>query len=286
MKNWILCASLLGLPAAPDGQPAAKIAFEVASIKPAKPSPMGRMRIMMNADSAMLRYSNVSLKDCIRAAYRVKEYQVQGPDWIGSTRFDIVAKLPAGSSKDKIPEMLQSMLADRFQLALHRETKEHAIYALVTGKGGPKLKPAEAPAGEAAAGNGKPSPGGMPRGAMTMMMDPAGAHLKAPAASLATLAELISRFTERPVVDMTGIQGQYDFDLVFAPETMRGLPAPPGGKMMAPAGDAERQASDPPAAPAASIYDAVQRYGLKLEPRKGPMEVLVVDHIERAPSGN
>ena len=80
--------------------------FEVASIKPAEPMPMGMMRIGMNADPGILRYTNVSLKDCIRAAYRVKDFQVEGPDWLGSARFDIQAKFPAGATEDQVPEML------------------------------------------------------------------------------------------------------------------------------------------------------------------------------------
>ncbi len=267
------------------GQQTGKVAFEVASIKPSQPMPMGRMRIGMNTDGGMLRYSNVSLKDCIRNAYRVKDFQVQGPDWLDSARFDIVAKLPDGASKDQIPEMLQTLLAERFKLSLHRDTKEHAIYALVVGKGGPKLKPAEVQTGDDATPGAAPGGrGGLPRGAMFMMIDPAGAHLKAPSATLSTLAEMISRFSERPVVDYTGIQGQYDFDLVFAPETMRNMP---GGKgMMMPPGGGEHPQTDAPAEPAATIYESVQRYGLKLEPRKAPMEMLIVDHIEKEPTEN
>ena len=267
------------------GQQTGKVAFEVASIKPSQPMSMGRMRIGMNTDGGMLRYSNVSLKDCIRNAYRVKDFQVQGPDWLDSARFDIVAKLPDGASKDQIPEMLQTLLAERFKLSLHRDTKEHAIYALVVGKGGPKLKPAEVQTGDDATPGGAPGGrGGLPRGAMSMMIDPAGAHLKAPSATLSTLAEMISRFSERPVVDYTGIQGQYDFDLVFAPETMRNMP---GGKgMMMPPGGGEHPQTDAPAEPAATIYESVQRYGLKLEPRKAPMEMLIVDHIEKEPTEN
>lgn len=275
MKSWIPCAFFVLSWAASGQEASGKPEFEVASIKPAKPLPMGQMRVAMNADAGMLRYSNVALKDCIRTAYRVKDFQVQGPDWIGSARFDIVAKLPAGSSQEQIPEMLQALVADRFKLALHRDTKEHAIYALVVGKGGPKLKPAEVPAGDGAAAGGNSGGGGQSRNAMFMQVDAAGAHLKAPSATLATLAEMISRFSERPVVDMTGIQGQYDFDLVFSPETMRGMP-----------GGGDRPPTDAPAEPAGSIYDSVQRYGLKLEPRKAPMEVLIVDHIEKAPTEN
>lgn len=241
---------------------------------------MNQIRTNMSADGAMLRYTNVSLKDCIRVAHRVKNFQIEGPDWIESTRFDIVAKLPAGSSQQQIPEMLQSLLTDRFQLTLHRETKDHAIYALVAVKGGPHLKPAEVSTDEGAA----PGATGGRGGAMTMQVDGAGVHLKANSATLATLGEMISRFSERPVVDMTGIQGQYDFDLVFSPETMRGVSAAAHGAGPLPAGG-DRPLPETPEGPG-SIYDSVQKYGLKLESRKAPMEVLVVDRIEKAPIEN
>jgi len=284
MKSWILCIPVLGV-AALAQQPAGKLEFEVASIKPAAPMPMGQMRVMMNADGGMLRYSNVSLKDCIRVAYRVKDFQVEGPDWIGNTRFDITAKFPEGATQDQLPEMLQALLADRFKLTLHRDTKEHAIYALVVGKGGPKLKPAEVTTPDAPPDGPPPAPGRgpMPRGAMMMMMDPSGMHLKASSATLPNVAEAISRFTERPVVDETGIKGQYDFDLVFSPETMHGMHGMKGGPMPPPPGADHPETA---AEPAASIFDAVQQYGLKLEPRKAPLEILTVDHIEKTPTEN
>lgn len=286
MKTWILSACVVCSCTTLAQQPSEKIAFEVASIKPAQPMPMGEMRINMGVDEGMLRYTNVALKDCIRIAYRVKEFQVQGPEWLGSARFDIVAKLPDGSSKDQVPEMLQALLAERFKLTLHRDTKEHAIYALVEGKGGAKLKPADiqsaAPDGKGSP-NGGPGRGGPGRNAMMMQVDGAGAHLKAPSATLANLAEMISRFSERPVVDMTGIEGQYDFDLVFSPETVRGGPV--GGRFPKPGGG-EHVQPDTPSEPAGSIYDSVARYGLKLDPRKAPMEVLIVDHIEKEPTEN
>lgn len=284
MKSWSLCALVLACCVAFGQQPAEKPAFEVASIKPAQPSPMNQMRIRMSTDAGMLRYTGVSLKDCIRAAYRVKDFQVQGPDWIGGARFDIVAKLPDGASEDQIPEMLQALLAERFKLALHRETREHAIYALVVAKGGPKLKPAEVPTGDAPPAGANSGKAGMPRGAIMMMMDPAGMHLKASSATLANLAEAISRFSERPVVDMTEIKGQYDFDLAFSPETTHGMPKVMGA--MPPPGGGERAQADPPAERAPSIYESVRAYGLKLEPRKAPMEVLIVDQIEKMPTEN
>lgn len=267
-------------------------AFEVASIKPADPSPMGKIGIQMNVDAGMLRYTNVSLKDCMRVAYRVKDYQIEGPDWIGDTRFNINAKLPAGASKDQVPEMLQSLLADRFKLQLHRETKPHAIYALVVDKGGPKLTPAEVPTGQSNArtggGGGGGAVGGGGRGnMMMMMMGPDGLHLKAASATVSGMAEMISRFADRPVVDMTGIQGQYDFDLAFFPENVGNTPGGGATLMMhAPGPDGEGHPADAAGHERNTIFDAVQRYGLKLEPRKAPMEILVVDRVEKTPTEN
>lgn len=291
-------------------QPQPALSFEVASIKPAAPQTMGRIRMGMNADRGMIRYTNVSLRDCIRVAYGVKEFQIGGPDWLHSERFDIQAKFPAGATEYQVPEMLQSLLADRFKLQLHRETTEHAVYALVVGKNGPRLKPAEVetsdepiPAanansgentppdahvrsnGEAGKTSGGPGSGGPPRGAIMMMIDPAGMHLKAPAATLDTISDALSRFTDRPVVDQTGIHGRYDFDLVFTPENMRGLPGGPGGpKLIAPgAGPAGTETQSEPGP---SVFDAVQQYGLKLEPRKAQLTELIVDHIEKTPTEN
>ena len=118
------------------GQSAAtQLSFEVASIKP-NDSGMTRMR----GDAGRLDYSSVSLKLIIQRAYGVQLYQVSGPDWMASTRFDVVAKLPAGAKQFNVPEMLQSLLAERFKVAIHRETRELPIYALVVGKNGPKMK--------------------------------------------------------------------------------------------------------------------------------------------------
>ena len=281
MKPWILCAVFLSVAL---GQETGKIAFEVASIKPANPMPMGQVQIGMKVDGSLLQYSNVSLKECIRAAYRVKDFQVEGPDWLGSARFDIVAKLPEGSPRSQVPEMLQALLAERFKLALHRDSREHAVYAMVVAKGGAKLKPAEiAPPGDPAPGPDA-GRGETPRGAIETTLDSSGMHFKASAVPLAALADLVSHWCERPVVDQTGIEGLYDFDLAISPEALRDLPA--GGAMTMRQGGGEPPPIDARAEPAGSIFEALQRYGLKLEPRKAPMEVLTVDRIEKEPTAN
>ena len=261
------------------------LTFEVASIKPSDPQPMGMMRIGMNSDAGMVRYSNVSLKDCIRTAYRVKDFQVQGPDWLEDARFDITAKLPPGSSENQIPEMLQTLLAERFRLTIRRDSREDSVYALTVGKAGAKLQPAEAEIGDKALKGAGPDgkappplgPDGKPRQAMMMQFQSGGSHMRAPAATIALLAEMLSRFTERPVIDMTGIEGQYSFDLTFTPETMRRMPG--GGMPM-------NHTPDTPSEPAPTIADAVQQYGLKLEARKAPMDLIVVTHAEKTPTEN
>jgi len=224
----------------------------------------------------MVRYINISLKQCIRTAYRVRDFQVEGPPWINDTRFEITAKLAAGAQQDQIPEMLQALLADRFKLSLRRDMREQSVYALVIGKEGrPKLKRAVEKADSQAPQS--LGPDGKPRPLMQFRFLSAGLLLQAPAASLATLAEQLSRFTEHPVVDMTALEGQYEFNLTFAPESTQNLP--PAGTL---APDGKEIFSEP----APSLFNAVQQYGLKLERRKAPIEILTITHLERTPTEN
>ncbi len=297
--------------------------FEVASIKPAAPPVNGRLMIRMGGDPGRVDYTNVSLKDIIRQAYSVKDYQISGPDWLNSARFDIVAKVPAGAPKDQVPMMWQTLLAERFKLQIHRETKELPMYALVVGKGGPKMKESEidpnAPVpggqgngGQANAGpaNGGPSAnGGLPappqigkdgmpkfgpgggRGPM-MMMNGMG-HLTAKMMGMSGLVDMLARSVDRPVVDQTGLTGKYDFSLDYTPDesTRMPLPAgvpppspPPGGG--ADMHGAEIHGKDNPDS-GLSLFAALQaQLGLKLEPKKGPIELIVIDRVEKSPTEN
>ena len=109
--------------------------FEVASIKPAAPPTDGRLMVRMGGDPGRLDYVNVSLKDLIRNALKIKDRQIEGPDWLGSERFDVKAKFPEGATKDDVPAMLQALLAERFKLAYHKSTRVTPVYALVPGEG-------------------------------------------------------------------------------------------------------------------------------------------------------
>ena len=151
------------------GQAAAESpTFEVASVKPAEPQTGMGIRVMMrggpgSADPGQITYSNVSLKNVLTIAYAVKGYQISGPKWLDSERFDIVAKIAKGATKEQFQLMLQNLLAERFKLTLHHETKELPMYALVVGKGGPKLKESveEDGAGSSAGSpSGSAGPGG------------------------------------------------------------------------------------------------------------------------------
>jgi uncharacterized protein (TIGR03435 family) len=115
------------------------LSFEVASIKPVAPTVDGRYAIRMRVIGGELNYSAASLKAIIQQAYEVRDFHVSGPDWMASTRFDIVAKLPADAPRSKAPETLRSLLAERFQMTSHAETKGLPMYALVVGKNGIKM---------------------------------------------------------------------------------------------------------------------------------------------------
>jgi uncharacterized protein (TIGR03435 family) len=276
--------------------------FEVASIKPAAAQEMGRMMVGTRGgpgtpDPTQATFTNVSLTMLVQIAYDVKDFQVTAPSWMDSTRFDIQAKVPAGATRDDFRTMLRNLLAERFKLVAHKETKEAAIYALVVGKNGPKLKESskEAPPATdgAAPGGGNIGIGppqrdknGFPmlrggRGNM-ILMNPNG-HLQMVGghATMAQLAGNLSGFLGRPVVDMTGLTSEYDYQLEYTREGLagpRGMPAPPPGAMPAPADNAE---SGP------SIFTAVQeQLGLKLDSRKGPVDLIVVDSAEKTPTEN
>ncbi len=335
MTKSVLPIGLLALAAFEAfGQEGAKAPeFEAASIKPAEPLNTGammaggRMQISMGCsqpDPGRFTCTGMPLRMLVVRAYGVKNYQVSGPAWMDSDRFDVNAKIPAGATQDQFRLMLQKLLADRFHMTVHRENKEMPVYALVVGKNGPKLKPAAEDPGkeptvdEALAGRGVPPPppggGGEPQNVMVMRSGGAGgtgsrgsvmmttrnglSELIAKKSTLADLAGILSSQVDRPVLDQTDIKGEFDFTLDFAPdENMRSggrmggmvmsVPGPmagSGGGGAAP-GAPGSETRDPSSAP--SIFSGVQnQLGLKLEPKKAPMETIVVDKAEKIPAEN
>lgn len=288
-------------------------AFEVATVKPAQlPTPQqmmaGKAHLGMNVDAARVDIGAMSLADLIRIAYRVKSYQISGPEWMKTERFDVMGKIPEGVSKDKVPEMLQAMLADRFGLKFHRESQEHPIYALVVAKGGSKLK--ESPPDEAPPADDKASgmtigtekgpvhvtsdsKGMVVRGGETgttrMTMVDGKMHMEASRMSMDALADALSRFVERPVVDMTELKGNYQVALELSMEDLRNVARAQGVMIPGPGpgGDGAKSPADAASEPSGgSIFQAVEKLGLKLDARKAPLDTLIIDQIEKTPTAN
>lgn len=280
--------------AAASAQTARPLEFEVASIKQTESVTAGsRLNIGMHVDGAQVRCTSFSLKDYIRMAYKVKDYQIQAPDWATSTRFDISAKLPEGATREQVPEMLQTLLRERFQLKLHRDTKEFPVYALLVGKGGPKMKesaldadlsgaaPGKAPINVAVTGGREGTTVDMGRGASFSMVNN---KIEGKKLNMTQLSETLARFEDRPIVDMTELTGTYDMSLEFSPEDFRtmmiraavvaGVSLPPEALKML-----DGTSGD-------SLPTAIQTLGLKLEARKAPLEVLVVDNVMKVPAEN
>ncbi len=238
----------------------------------------------MKLNPGTVEYSNLTMRDCIRAAYRVRDFQIQGPPWIDSLRYEITAKLPSGARPDQVPEMLQSLLAERFNLVLRRDSKEQSVYVLSAGSGAPRLKPAEVasePPSATAVG-----PDGLPRAPMMFSFPGSGVHVLARAASVAAFAELLSRFTARPVVDLTGIKGLYDFETTFFPEVTPPSIASARASAGLPVPSAVASSPDAAPEPVPSLSDAVKQYGFKLERRMAPIDMLTVVSAEKTPASN
>ena len=266
--------------------------FEVASIRPSAARGTEGVDVGVHLDRSQLRCSQLALKDYLTVAYRVKIYQISGPDWIGSERFDISAKLPAGAKSDEVPEMMQALLVERFELKTHKEKKEFPVYALTVAKGGLKAKPTPPDAQPQTEDAPKPAVnvtgGGGPRGVNINMGNGSSFSLAdnkfvARKLTMAQLADTLARFEDRPVVDMTGAEGAYDLELEFTPEDYQammirsavaaGVTLPPEAlKLMDSSGD--------------SLLRALAKAGLKLEPRKAPLDVVVIDHMSKTPTEN
>jgi len=215
--------------------------FEVASVK--SHSSSGGSLNSRKGDPGFLTITGMTVRGLMREAYGLKVYPLSyGSDGLSTDRYDVVAKIPPDASKEQRMLMLQTLLAERFKLSVHRETKELPIYTLVIGKGGPKFRAVEDDGSAPEIGGGD------------------GHQIKAHHISMKSLAATLQGSIGETVVDGTGLTGLYDVNLDFNVD--------------------ESKADESP-----TVFEAVQRIGLKLEARKGPVEVVVIDHVEK-PSAN
>ncbi|MGA3019781.1 MAG: TIGR03435 family protein [Bryobacteraceae bacterium] len=239
----MLLAAGLALAQLQDARPA----YEAASVKL---NTSGSGHSSSDGSKGQVVMANQTLKRLIERAYNVKPMQVTGPSWMEDLRFDIAAKYPPDTKNDDRLPMLRTLLEDRFKLSVHRETKEMPGYALVAAKSGFKLKPVEPGGGDSMDHNG---------GRVQT--------LTATKVSMTQLADFVARTLGAMVVDKTGIDGVYNFELRWTND------------------DQNPTATDIDGVP--SMFTALQEaLGLRLQAQKVPVEVVVVDHVERVPIEN
>jgi uncharacterized protein (TIGR03435 family) len=254
----------------------ARPSFEVASIKPNKSADRG---VRIENQLGRFRAVNVSLKFLIEFAYDLKDTQLAGATgWISSDNYDVDAKVESADGEDhKLPsdeelekrrQMVQSLLADRFKLVLHRDSKELPVYALVVAKSGAKLRESAA-----LSSSDNPKPGQrmarMSPGELTMNTVP-----------MAMLCDALSRILGRNVIDHTGLKGNYDIALKWTPDESE-------GQMFKGPGDGDKRDAPPPSdSTGPSIFKALEeQLGLKLESQKAAVDTFAIEHVER-PSAN
>jgi len=299
VANMICLTACAVLAQAPTPAPA----FEVAVIKPVPADYLnatiqaGQMpHTGVTIDKTRVDMGYQSLAQIIVRAYEVAPFQIAGPDYLKIEKFDILAKIPNGATEEQVPQMLRTLLEERFSLTVHKETRELPVYALVIGKNGLKsMKPATAeeqspepqesdrinntPIGRIIMRQTKN--GGvafMPGiGVMNVSPGPNGEHIEMSNLTMSRLAQLLMTGSDRLIVDKTGLKGSYQvaFD---EPMNAPGPQATGSGE-----GNSAGSALSPALNP---MFQAVEAIGLKLESQKGPVEMLVVDHTEKTPTEN
>ena len=277
-------------------QPAtAPLTFEVATIKPS--SGGDRRSAMMFQPGGGFRATGVTFKTLLTLAYDLREFQISGgPKWIETDRFDITAKAEHGATanadsepprpmlsmseeerktiQEQMAQRLQALFADRFHLVVHKETKEQQVYALVVGKGGSKLQAAQGSASQRQNSSERQGPSG-PQGMMRMGRGSVEGH----GVPIEFLIRAISGQLGRPVIDRTGLSGNFDIKLQWTPDP---------GQAPKTFGDAPPPGVEPPPSDpnGPSIFTALQeQLGLRLESQKGPVDLIVIDRVEK-PSEN
>jgi bla regulator protein blaR1 len=254
---------------------AAKIPeYAVATIKPAK-SDEGRVMMMFTPDGISV--AGVPLQLLLREAFGVGDDRILGaPGWVKTDRFDLQAKVDGADvpkllklTMEQRRQMLIPLLADRFGLKFHHETRDLPVYALVIAKGGSRLKESKAP--DAAAG-------GEPPRRMTMIRGRG--NIEGQKSSIENLIHVLSEQLGRTIIDKTCLTGTYDYTLNWTPDDAPPMGGEPGG------GPPGGNNAPPPDAGGPSVFTAIQeQLGLKLEPQKGPVDVIVIDGVA-APSEN
>lgn len=267
----------------------AKPEFEVASVRAVGPPDTG-VAVGLRVDGSQAHIASLPMRDLIAMAFRVRLYQISGPDWMISERFDVNGKLPAGANADQVPEMLLNLLQNRFGMKFHREQKDQPVYTLTVDQARLKLE-------KSTIEPGTPLPVGVRSVTGTGTAQGVSVDLGAGSyytfkdnkfeikkVNMDTLARLLERYLDRPLVNMTGLDGFYDLSLSVTEEDYytlliraglnSGVTMPPQAMQLLDRGSIT------------SLVDSLQQVGLKLEARKAPLDMVMVDQISKTPGEN
>lgn len=280
-------------------------AFEVASVKMSEPiTPemvqSGRLQMGVTIDAHYVRINKLSLLELVGLAYQVRGYQLSVQPWMTMQRYDIQAKLPEGATRGQVPAMVQLLLAQRLGLKTHKESRELKVYALVVAKDGHKLKASPPDPEAAAATAAAAAPGGQIRGGLAVSptgqiasLGPGGdsrvtpgangnLHIESKKITMQRFVEFIARYCDLPVLNKTELEGLWDLEVDVSGDEVRNA-ARSKGVAVGPPPALGDGASDPSGV---SLRTSLEKLGLKLEGRRMPVEVLVVDAALKAPTEN
>ena len=267
-----------------------KTAFEVASVRPSADQVTG-VRVGFQATGSQVRVTAMSIKDYVGIAYGVRPQQIEGPEWIGSQRFDVVATIPDGVPTSQVPAMLRTLLEERFQMKAHREQKDQPVYVLGVSKTGARLTestpdpnaPVE-PAGTVnVSGGGNNTGVGVNIGGGRSFAV-ADNQVQIHGMTMVDVAEVLTRFVDRVVVDQSGRTKKYDITLELTPDDFNairvrsavnaGVPLPPQAMRLL-----DNFSPDALGAP-------LSKLGVTFEAKKAPLEMVVIDSLLKAPTEN
>ena len=261
--------------------------FEVTSVRPAPEQQVGSTQAGIQISQRSARFSNVSLKDFVGFAFGMRMQQIVAPDWLGSVRFEIAATLPETFTPEQMPTMMQALLADRFKMRAHREQREFAVYGLDVAPTGIKAPRADEPtlaAGPLTVTADSSAGGtaiGLGNGATLLIGNN---RIEAEKITMTQLADLLARFVDRPVLDMTALAGRYNVTITLTPDDFRAATlraALAAGTTLPPQAFQFLENASLNAIP-----DALKPLGLLLQPHRAPLDVVVIDSIEKTPTDN
>jgi uncharacterized protein (TIGR03435 family) len=269
----------------------AKVAFEVASIRPTDSELPAGARVGFQATGSQVRIGAMSIKDLLGIAYTLRPQQIEGPDWLGQQRWDVSATIPDGVPTSKVPDMLAALLVERFQLKFHREMRELPVYALGTAKAGAKvIESAPDPNAPAAPPDTVNVVGGGTGAGVSLDLGNgssftlANNKVQIRRMTMFDIAETLTRFVDRPVVDRTGLTKTYDLTLDLTPEEYGAIlirSAVNAGVQLPPQAMRLLDAASPD-----TLSSPLSRFGLTFDARREPLDVLVVDSSSKTPTEN